>query len=67
MNKYVSPIIEIENVEVEDIIMSENELPELPGGELPDVPEIGGDIGGGTGVGGETPVIPLSMRTYFNR
>ena len=34
MKKYVSPIIEIEEVEVEDIVMSitqgENELPLLP-------------------------------------
>jgi hypothetical protein len=65
MNKYVSPIIEIENVEVDDIIMSDNDLSELP--ETPDIPEIGGDIGGGTGNSGETPVIPLSLRTYFNK
>lgn len=55
MNKYVSPIIEIEKVEVEDIMDTsinpgENEGP-------------GMDLGGGGGGGTE---IPLPFQAYFN-
>ena len=58
MKKYVSPIIEIEEVEVEDIIMSngieqgENEGP-------------GMDISGGGGTEEELP-IPGVFSQYFN-
>lgn len=70
MNKYVSPIIEIENVEVEDIILSdENETEGAVGG--------GGGIpvikptnpgGGGSGGGNVTfPTMPTSLNQYFNK
>ena len=56
MNKYVSPIIEIETVEVEDIMDTsinpgENEGPGM---------DLGG---GGNGSGAE---IPLPFQAYFN-
>ncbi|MBO5378694.1 MAG: hypothetical protein J6A90_00035 [Clostridia bacterium] len=71
MNKYVSPIIEIEEVEVGDIICDSNRLPTLP--DLPDVGGIPGTEGGdgdgtGTGNGGETEIIPPQnlANNYFN-
>ncbi len=69
MNKYVSPIIEIELVEVESILdapsqeVGENELPPIPV-----IPGLGGGTeGGGTGGGSsELPVIPNAFYGYFN-
>lgn len=54
MKKYVSPIIEIEEVEVEDIIMASIELgeDELPGVPLP------------TGPSGSQ--LPKTFSQYFN-
>ena len=69
MNKYVSPIMEIELVEVESILhgfseeVGENELPPIPV-----IPGLGGGTGneGGGGGSSELPVIPNSMNQYFN-
>ena len=63
MNKYVSPIIEIEIVEVEEIIASD---------ELPDI-DLGEDTGGGdddvvVNPGGSMfPIVPKTMTPYFNK
>ena len=55
MKKYVSPIIEIEEVEVEDIIMASIELgeDELPGVPLP--------------TGPKNNKVPESLSIYFNK
>jgi hypothetical protein len=73
MNKYVSPIIEIELVEVESILDITNPSYEAGENELPVVPVIPGLGGGGSSDGGDTgggsselPVIPNSLNQYFN-
>jgi hypothetical protein len=73
MNKYVSPIIEIEVVEIEDVIaasLGENETGGL-GGFTPVIPSNpnpgGGDDGGDEGGGDvDFPIIPTSLYGYFN-
>jgi hypothetical protein len=73
MNKYVSPIIEIENVEVEDIMevsLGENETGGLVGGggfpSIKPKPNPGdGDDGGGSG-NVDLPIVPTSLDQYYN-
>ena len=58
MNKYVSPIIEIEEVEVEDIVMTGESI--TPGeNEGPGMPLFGG---GGTA----RTKVPGAFEGYFN-
>ena len=68
MNKYVSPIMEIEVVEVEDIILSdENETAGgSSGGGMPVIKPT--NPGGGSGSGNVTfPTIPTSLTQYYNK
>ena len=70
MNKYVSPIIEIENIEVEGIMdwgfSNENDIPSVDDSDIP-LPG-GGNSGGGTGGGSsELPTIPNAYKQYFNK
>lgn len=73
MNKYVSPIIEIENVEVEDIMevsLGENETGGLVGGggfpSIKPKPNPGDGDDGGSGDVDLPIVTPNSFRQYFN-
>lgn len=76
MNKYVSPIIEIEDVEVEDIMdvsTGDNELGGATGGGgfkpvvNPNQPGDDDDDGGNSGGNTQLPIIPNNFSTsYFN-
>ena len=59
MNKYVSPIIEIENIEVEGIMdwgfSDENDIPSVDDSDIP--------LPGGS----ELPIIPNAYKQYFNK
>ena len=63
MNKYVSPIIEIENVAVEDIMdvsFGENETSGgSGGGGLPSITPGSGNV--------TFPTIPTSLTQYYNK
>ena len=72
MNKYVSPIMEIEAVEVEDILnvsLGENETGGTGGFNKPTIPTNpnpgDGDDGGDDGEV-EYPMIPFTLYRYFN-
>lgn len=56
MNKYVSPIIEIEKVEVQDILMNSPEI-EQGEDELPSIP---------LPTGPKNNKVPESLSIYFN-
>ncbi len=66
MNKYVSPIIEIDNVEVEDIMdvsLGENETAGgTGGGGFPSVTPSNPGSGNVT-----FPTMPTSLNPYFNK
>ena len=57
MNKYVSPIIEIEKVEVQDILMNSPEI-EQGEDELPSIP---------LPTGPKNNKVPESLSIYFNK
>lgn len=56
MNKYVSPIIEIEEVEVKDLLLNSPEI-EPDDDELPSIP---------LPTGPKNSQVPAAFKSYFN-